>query len=316
MIFVRDTVKDLLPFLYSLLDHSPCHFRLVSNACSLEEEELLQKQVEGQERLSFYRVNTRHMLEHHLVLHDLLTLDDDEWFAFIDSDILATGDFMKPLMTAASQCDAVFTGLPLWHEASEQVMPADFMVMGGRYYQSPDGHSLGLSYCAMYRRQPMLRYMQESGIDFRRFYWSAIPEKYQHQLQEAGLRKIYYDTAKVFNILWQQWGAKCRYVEVPELLHLGGISGPGTQKKQRGLSLFRFYKHLRFARNIKEALNLNYLVKKRNIAAQMLSMVIHDASFDESHPMLRVLSPSLKKKLSEAAVTIAGTYRKYHKQIR
>ncbi|MFT6216464.1 MAG: hypothetical protein ACJAS3_002877 [Roseivirga sp.] len=61
----------------------------------------------------------------------------------------AKGSFLPELMSALKNRDAVFKGLPLWHENSEQPIPEEFRIMGGRYFKSHNNRLLGLSYMAV-----------------------------------------------------------------------------------------------------------------------------------------------------------------------
>lgn len=225
IIYVGGTVELLLPLISTMLKFTTCHFRLVSNGCSKSEENRLINFAESDSRLSFYSFKTDKMLRHHDILNELLYVDDSKYFAFIDSDMLADADFTQGLLEELDLGKAVTTGLPIWHEKKDWVMPGKYNIMGGKYLRSHNDISLGVTYCAIYDRYATQAFMEESGIKFNIYYWNEIPSHYQQVLESLDMKKEFYDTAKVFNILWQQSGGTVCYKPAPGLIHLGGISG-------------------------------------------------------------------------------------------
>ena len=171
IIYVRGTVAELLPLLRNLLSHSVCQYRLVSNHCTAAEEQLLSAEAATSKRLHFHNLGADQILQHHEALHRLMDYDDGPCFAFMDSDIFATGPFVSQFVEALQEHDGVFTGLPIWHEADDGVMPAEFQIAGGRFYKSHNGLTLGLTYCAIYKKEPLQAYMHRSGMDLGRYYW-------------------------------------------------------------------------------------------------------------------------------------------------
>ena len=183
IIYVRGTVQPLLPMLSTLLAHSTCQYRMVSNACLPEEEALLQRYAAVEPQLHFYSLNTQKIASHHEAMHELLRLDDGPYFAMMDSDIFATAPFEEELLQALEQHKAVFTGLPIWHEHSDGVMPADFRIMGGRFYKAHNDMMLGMTYCAIYHKAPLQTFIQEQGINLASYTWSELPKPKQDQLK-------------------------------------------------------------------------------------------------------------------------------------
>ncbi|MEL7148863.1 MAG: glycosyltransferase family A protein, partial [Bacteroidota bacterium] len=155
VIYVRGTVDRLLPFLTSLVNHSLCQFRLISNGCLAKEQALLQQYADHCERASFFDLKTPNVLPHHDVLMRLLPLEQGPVFAFLDSDILAKGPFLKQLLEASTNHQAVFTGFPLWHERNELKMRREFKILGGRFLHSHHEMLYGFSYAAIYRTAPL-----------------------------------------------------------------------------------------------------------------------------------------------------------------
>ncbi|MFY0591946.1 hypothetical protein [Roseivirga sp.] len=326
IIYVKGTVDLLLPFLSTLLQFSECRFRLVSNACPANEEAQLKQFVITENRTSFYSLESYQVLLHHEVLHRLLAKEQSEWFAFMDSDIFAKGSFLPEMMYALKDKDAVFTGLPLWHEDSELKMPQKFKIMGGRYFMSHNDCLLGLSYMAIYRTGSLRHFIKSTGVDFRRYYWKEIPALYQDIISKAGLRKHMYDTAKVLNILWQDQGARMVYHPVDNLIHLGGVSGEDNQgglflAMKRNLlrlipalistsvkSMFGISDRISF----QERLNIERLVKKRRISAMLLRQRLYSSSVGSDMQMRHFLGSEIAQKFETAIEIIDPVIKEFY----
>lgn len=320
IIYVRDTVAALLPLLRTLMSHSACQYRLVSNGCTEEEEELLSTFASADERLSFHSLEATRILQHHEALHSLMDYDDGPCFAFMDSDIFATAGFISHFIAALQEHDGVFTGLPIWHEEDDGVMPAQFQIAGGRFYKSHNDLTLGLTYCAIYKKEPLRAYMQRSGMDLGRYYWRELKPAHQEKLTALGLRKNYYDTAKVLNVLWEAEGAKLCYKEISSLIHLGGISGEAYQKqvtltlKARltailpdGLiSRLRALLWRKSGLSYREVLDLERLIRKRAVSRQLLQQQAqYQASQLPAH-LTKGLSPRFLREIEAVARQVAA----------
>lgn len=243
IIYVKGTVELLKGFFFTLLKHSDCRFRLVSNGCLPEEELTLAALAESSPRITFYSFANQKVLEHHSCLNKLLEMEETEYFAFFDSDILATGVFLKEMLEKMGDSDGFFSGFPIWHEDYEIVMPRKFKILGGRFLENHNGLILGFSYCAIYRTQSLKNFIEATGIGFERYTWDQIPEKYRSVLINLECRNRFYDTGKVLNILMQQQGYFFTYGRTSSIIHLGGISGIALQKEQ---ILKRLINHSRF----------------------------------------------------------------------
>lgn len=314
VIFVKGTVEILLPFLPSLLTHSSCRFRLISNGCLLEEATILKEFTDFNTQTVFYSLNTERILQHHEVLHNVLELEESEWFAFIDSDIVAKSQFLPALFNALEGKDAVFTGLPLWHETYEMMMPKDFNIMGGRFVNAHNGYLLGLSYAAIYKTSGLKNFIKSSGIDLRKYRWNEIPANYQQILNELGLKKQLYDTAKLLNILWQYEGGEMVFRNSDELIHLGGVSGPAYQmqhtSKPRALVskltpkwIFNILKRISMTINKVnqvETTDLQRLVKKRKITEALMSGLLYGTHHNFDEIDMAFLPPEMVERITIA----------------
>ncbi len=230
IIFVRGTVQTCLPFLRSLIDVTSLPLRLVANGCEPYEEQLLARACEESDRLEFHSLNSVKTIEHGLALDHLLKLEKSELFSFMDSDVFATGPVsmsdIEPLPgeVACTGC------LPVWHSEDDVRMPESFQVMGGRYISTVSGHFLGCTYLASYRTRPLRELTESMGPSFRRYKRQDLSPDILVKLADLGLTKQVYDTAKVINLMLQHQGHKMSFRNVEGLVHVGGVSGPISER--------------------------------------------------------------------------------------
>src|SRR5437764_3121301 len=92
------SVSRLLPLALSLLQAPEVRIRLVANGCHADEVEFLRAATEIDERLSLYVLPQQNPVEHGRALNHLFQRFDEPRFAFIDSDVVASGDFMAGLL--------------------------------------------------------------------------------------------------------------------------------------------------------------------------------------------------------------------------
>lgn len=230
IIYTIGTVDRLLPFVHTLLKYTDtCCFRLVDNGCSVEEAQRLKNYCQRSDRLEFYSLGVRKIVSHGQALNHLFGLDSSELFAFMDSDIFATGPFLEPHLQALEEHAGICSCLPIWHRPSEIEMREDFAIMGGCFLRTHSQTFLGVSYYAIYRRSAVQSVMDSTGIDFERYTWNQLTPQQQQSLAGLGLKKNLYDTAKVLNIFLQQHGFTLSYEESAHLLHIGAFSGLSLQ---------------------------------------------------------------------------------------
>ncbi|MCP4543935.1 MAG: hypothetical protein GY832_43020 [Chloroflexi bacterium] len=211
-------------FAHSLRKWSDCSFRLVANGCPLAEIRLLQQFCEKNPRFEFFALPVKTIIPHGQALSYLQSQERSDTFCFMDSDILATGEFLDKLTPRLGQYAGVFSGSPVWLEDEEKVIPAAFQEMAGRYSRTDENICLGSSYFAIYDNRALTQTIQATGICLNRYEWTDIPTKYQDQLVQMGLRKGGYDTAKLLNLLLLGQGERLLFQESPTLQHVGGIS--------------------------------------------------------------------------------------------
>lgn len=224
IIFTPQTVEHLAPFVDSLLTWTDCQYCLVANGCPAADRERLQSLCAGKERLSYLVVSADAMLDHGSALDWLQERTTGEWFCFMDSDILATGSYLRELSDHLDQCDVFSAGHPLWYAPEDIVLPRGFKRWQGSYCASAEGITLGFTYFAVYRNSVLTAARARTGVGFRYCFWDDIAPAHQTTLARAGLQQIDYDTGKLLMALMHAEGARFRAAELPHLHHLGGVS--------------------------------------------------------------------------------------------
>lgn len=227
ILFVSGTVRSLSPFIFSILDASPdCSVRLVSNGCRADEDRILASIASADSRLSFCKIETKRALDHGVVLSMLQKNETSPVFAFMDSDIFATSDFLDEFNWSPADSAAVFSCPPAWSNAGLEQLPEGYGILSGVYSQLHDGFDVGSSFFAIYDNELLTRCMNDTGLTFKPYMWEQLPSSLQAELTAAGKRMAFYDTGKMLNIVLQlRYGAEIEFKRSNSLEHLGGISG-------------------------------------------------------------------------------------------
>ncbi|HBH54266.1 MAG TPA: hypothetical protein DDY91_20470 [Planctomycetaceae bacterium] len=224
IIYTPGTVRALLPFVRSLLQWSNCQFRLVANGCQADELELLRRACTREPRLEYLVVSRRGMWKHAQVLNWLLTQSGEPQFCFLDSDILATGDFLAELRPQAVGTDALFTGWPLLTTASDQQLSDATDYMAGHHRYTEAGQCLGGSYFAIYDRAALDAVLSIAPAGFDRGLRGFLSTPQRRAMESLGEQRAFYDTGRVLNLLLISQGRVLRSPDIESLCHLGSFS--------------------------------------------------------------------------------------------
>ena len=225
IIFTAGTVFELRAFAWSVAAASDARLRLVANGLDETEEGQLRAFCETDPRLTFHRHPTRKMAEHGDVLNALLEFDDGEYFAFLDSDIFAVGDFVTPALEALGDGAAVFSGVPVWATPSDQVAPSTARRYGGPQNRVAGGACLGTSYFAIYRRDVLDRCRAAHGVGMEKTKDAArLPAEVRAAIDRVGALVDGYETAKALNLLLDAEGHRLVVTPLDGLRHVGGLS--------------------------------------------------------------------------------------------
>lgn len=319
IIYVRGTVDLLLPLLKSFLEGDPYQFRLVSNGCSKIEENTIKSFVAKQSECVFYSMQSNTVLDHPTVLNHLLQIEESPYFIFMDSDIVLKKPSLNSWLLQLEKYDAIFTGIPVWHSLENSKMPPEFNIVEGRYLYNHSSQFIGLSYCAAYHTQKLKSYIESSGIGFDSYFFRQLSKEYQERLKLVDFEKYHYDTGKVLNTFYQMDGANMAYIEVPEILHIGGVStlvydNSGLLKRLYNalrdvipMSIKTLFRLLKTDSQVgfKEAKEMEYLEMRKKAARALLLDRLHQKNIGfHNRRHIRLLNSEAVSKVYEIADVI------------
>jgi hypothetical protein len=224
IIYTPNTFFLFHRFLDGLLRWSGVGLRLVANGCPPEETEAMRDYVAGRSRLQYVQIAADTIMTHADALNLLQEQEQSEYFSFMDPDILVTGDFMPWITAALAENDAIFTGAPIWADDDDLVLPEEGHAMPGRFHRTRAGLCLGGTYFAVYRNQCLAEIRRRYGIGFERLKWDEIPFRFRRRIGRLGLKRRKYDTGKVLNLLLLSENRALRWLDLPDMYHVGGAS--------------------------------------------------------------------------------------------
>jgi hypothetical protein len=317
-------------FALSLRKWSDCSFRLVANGCSLIENRVLLEFCEKDPRFEFFALPVKTAIQHGKALSYLQSHERSDTFCFMDSDILATGEFLSELTPYLNQYAGVFSGSPVWLEDEDKVLPATFQEMAGRYSRTDQNICLGSSYFAIYDNQALTQTIQSTGIGLNRYPWANIPVETQNQLVQMGLRKTGYDTSKLLNLLLLNQGERLLFSASSDLQHVGGIStiathysSPASQVRVL-LSQFSVLRRIPMPRPLSrsirvsttELLAMRRVRKKKIKTCRYIGKLLH-ALFQE-RPLPTIPSfdePQIGKRVERLTTHIIDLHKEFREQL-
>ena len=226
VIFTRGSPERLLPFAWSLLRGSGVHVRLVANGCDTSDVDVLRRAADRDDRLAVYVLPRRGVIEHGLALNHLFDAHPDEpLFAFADSDVLATGDFVPRLLPLGDGQAGAFSAPPVWAIGAEDaVAPSGGPFLAGRMRELPDGTPVGGTYFAIYDRAMVEPAVRAAPRGFAIHHRQMLAPPVRGALAERGWDYPMLDTGRVVNLLLLLDGRRLENHDVPELHHVGGFS--------------------------------------------------------------------------------------------
>ena len=224
VIYTPGTVPSLRYFVPTLIRWTACRFRLVANGCSEKEQRQLERLAGTSDQLEYYRFPEKKLRNHGIVVNHLLGLESSEFFAFMDSDIFAVGDFAAEMVPYLEGHAAFFSGRPIWSNDSDQVAAAGVRFCGP-HNRSEGGVCVGSTYFAVYRRAPLEKLIAEEGVNFEKVTaFEDVPERLKAPLEEMGCRTDTYEVGKLVNLVLQVRGERIQYRDLAAIRHVGGLS--------------------------------------------------------------------------------------------
>lgn len=223
VIFMPGTPSRLLPFALSLLQGTGVRLRLVGNGCGARDVDLLRAAARTSERLSHHLLPGSAPLEHGLALNELFARFPEPHFAIVDSDVIASGDFMADLWPLAPGQAAVFSASPVWATDADTVVPRDCTFLAGRQRVLHDGTPVGNTYLAIYERAALEPLWRTAPHGFGVHQRSMLPRSVQASLAARGWRHRFFDTGRVLTLQLMLAGFAPRNRSVVTLHHVGGF---------------------------------------------------------------------------------------------
>lgn len=226
VIYTGGTLAALSRFVPLLVQHTPWRFRLVGNHCSPAERDLLAWYAAADDRLSVHHLDVAEVIPLGKALCALLDLDgDDEVFAFMDSDIVVTGDVAADLEPLLSEHHAVFSGAAIWAQPADQVLTAAHTEVAGPHCRTDTGIALGSSYFGLFRRATLNRVRRECRVTPDKYtdVTSCAPA-FQRFLADHGLLRRDYVPPKLLTLGYTHLGLPVIYQESAHLHHIGGYT--------------------------------------------------------------------------------------------
>ncbi len=224
VIYTPNSVSHLLPLVVSWLRWTPYHYKLVANGLAETETEQLQKFCSCDTRLEYIKMPAQAIQEHGRVLTWLLEQNQDEWFAFMDSDILLSGPIDQDLHLPPPPNTLLFSGRPFWITPEETILPENSIGIGGRHESTQAGQCLGATFWAVLPRQMLDSTLAAQQISLDRTVWENLPVSCQEVLQRGNWVFEKYDTARVAILLLLANGYQALMTTPPTMHHFGGFS--------------------------------------------------------------------------------------------
>lgn len=226
VVFVPGTAERLLPFTLSLLKQSAAaRFRLVDNGGRASDESLLRAASERFEGFSYFRTPGDSPIEHGAALNAAYQAFEEPYFAMIDSDVCASGEFLSKLVPLPERCVARFSASPVWAQEDDTVAEPGCTWIGARQRVLHTGTVVGNTYCAVYKRAALEAVWGRAPLGFQVQDRYMIPSDVRRDLAAKGWRFTTFDTSRLLNLLLLIEGGQLENREIPDLHHVGGFSG-------------------------------------------------------------------------------------------
>ncbi|RSM53955.1 hypothetical protein DMB66_37905 [Actinoplanes sp. ATCC 53533] len=228
IIYTRGTVAALARFAPLFTDHTGWRYRLVANGCTPDEVALLHRIAAVSDRLSVHNLESDEVVPHGETLCRLAdTFTDEPYFAFMDSDIVCTGDFTTAATALLADNAAIFGGTPLWARSQDTILAPDRQEVCGPHISTPDGLLFGSSYFAVYRRSVLDEVQQRCAVAFDKYTAAnlgGIDDGFQGFLKDRDAWRSDYTPGKLLNTGFTYLGRPVTYTDFDDLIHIGGYS--------------------------------------------------------------------------------------------
>ena len=185
---------------------------------------MLRALADSDERLSHDDLGHARPVQHGIALNHVFEAYSEPRFAFVDSDVFASGDFLEALAHRVPGQAAAFSADHVWRRDGGSVAGSRRFVLPGSKHRLSDGTYLGNSYCAIYERDAIEPLWRAAPNGFANTYGYELSRSARAALASRGWRWRLYDTARVINLQLLMAGFTLEERAVSELHHLGGFS--------------------------------------------------------------------------------------------
>lgn len=223
IVWTGNVFTSLRYFTASVLDSSAVRLRFLLNGCTPGQFELMERFADRWPgRVVEVLEISEEMLAHGVILDMVREIrHDGSYFAMIDPDIMALAPFTAPLRDLLVDHEVVSSGIEVWSRSN--VVPRGHPGVAGEHFFTEDGFVFGGPHLTIYDRSVLDEVTGRWGVGLG----SAGPElrdDTKAHLREAGHDYIVYDTGKVVAALVQADGHRLVHRDLPELVHVGGMS--------------------------------------------------------------------------------------------
>ena len=224
VVWTGDVFTYLQHFVSSQLAWSRARFRFVANGCPPDQVAAMEAyRTRHPERVvEVLDVSPEIMVAHGVALDRVRAIrDDGDHFCLIDPDIKANGPWLGEFCSLLADHAAVTSGREVW--SSTNVLPEGHPGVPGEVFFDRSGFTFGSPHLALYRRAELDAVTERWGVGIG----SAGPElrpEATEALASQGHRFMVYDTGKIVNCLIQHDGHALVHRDLPQLVHIGGLS--------------------------------------------------------------------------------------------
>lgn len=230
VVFVPNTARLFRLFILTMLEQSNVKFRLVANGLPADELIILSDFCDRYDRLELFVYPVKKTLDHGSMLNILFHRFEEEYFCFLDNDILAIDSFGTQLEQSIATYDVFSSCHPLAWD-TDVIVPG----FAGDCIQSPAGLPLATSYLCSMRREKIAAVIRRTGIGFETYqpqdYLPAVCE--QNPLDPEVKNVKFIDTGKLLMLMSSEDKLTFGYQIMENLHHIGGLSSFTLKESSR-----------------------------------------------------------------------------------
>lgn len=227
MICVPGTARIAALAALSFVQHSPYQVSIVLNGLGHEETDFLEHVAASNKQLNLHPCRTTTLVAHWEMLNRLSKQETSDWFCFMDSDIFTTAPFSHQLDAVLETCDIFSSCYPL--AAGSNALTAGYSYLA---LKSPTGKQLATSFFCAYRMDVLRQVKDICNVGFETVLNDSVPSQSRQWIADEDLQTTDdMDTGKLLTLLSHSFGFQTLYVDLHEMVHVGGISSRRWEQK-------------------------------------------------------------------------------------